>query len=311
MKSGKTVPVILGPTCVGKTAISVELSLLVNTEIISCDSRQVFVGMNIGTAKPPYHIQQIVRHHLIDVAYPDETFTAQLWAELAEQTIQTIQKKNKLPLIVCGTGLYLKALMEGFFQLPEMTEEKRESIEQKIKKLEQDTSLHGYLKKIDAESADRIHQNDTYRIKRALEIFLLTGKPPCYHRKKMNKKSTSHFQLIGLTMDRSKLYQAIDQRVEEMVNDGFIKEVKYLLKVGYNKNLTAFQAPGYSEFIQCFNGIISEKDAISKTKMKTRNYAKRQFTWFRKLKEITWFDVSDSYRNCVKNITDLIIGTGS
>ncbi len=293
MKRTGHIPVILGPTCIGKTALAVDLSRWVDAEVISCDSRQIYIGMDIGTAKAPFHLQQIIRHHLIDSVYPDEKFNAQMWAEQAENAIREIRGKGKIPLIVCGTGLYLAALTEGFFPLPEISKEKRASIERNIQDIEERTALHDYLRQIDRESAERIHPHDAYRIRRAVEIYLMTGKPSSYHRRQAHKKKKGRYTFIGLTMDREMLYMRIGQRVEDMVRNGFDREVHSLLKQGYNKELGAFHAPGYREFIKYLDGILPKQEAIEETKTKTRNYAKRQFTWFKKMQDAKWFDVTE------------------
>lgn len=306
MKRSRKIPVIIGPTCIGKTCLSIELSLAINAEIVSCDSRQVYIGMDIGTAKTPYHLQQIVRHHLIDIVYPDKKYNAQMWAEQAEAVIHDIVGRNKIPLVVCGTGLYLSSLTEGFFPLPEMSDKKKQSIADKIQSIEEIGSLYEYLKHIDAESAERIHPNDAYRMRRAVEIYLLTKKPVSYHRKQAHKRGKKRYTFMGLTMERELLYMRIDQRVEDMVRRGFIEEVNRLLKMGYSKELAAFHAPGYSEFIKYFNGALSRETAIEETKAKTRNYAKRQFTWFKKIDKAKWFDVTEGASTKMEEIVSAI-----
>jgi len=303
VKGTKPLPIIIGPTCVGKTTFSIELALSQGTEIISCDSRQVYIGMNIGTAKPNYYMQQIIPHHLLDIVFPDEEFNAQLWAKRAKNLVDEIRERKHKTLIVCGTGLYLSAFINGFFPLPEFTKEKKREIKQKIGEIEKNSSLFDYLKEIDKESASRIHLNDTYRIKRAIEIYLLTGKSDSYHRSKIKPKKKENLYYIGLTMDRKKLYRRINQRVDKMMRNGFIEEVERLLALGYNEILNAFQAPGYQELIRYLRGDFSRKDAISETKTRTRNYAKRQFTWFRKIKNVNWFDISGGYKEISKKVS--------
>lgn len=305
MRSERILPVIIGPTCVGKTAFSIELALSCGAEIISCDSRQVYIGMDIGTAKTPYHLQQIVPHHLIDVVYPDEEFNAQIWSSYAEKSLAKIQERRRIPLIVCGTGLYLSALTDGFFSLPDLTKEKKNEIELKIKEIEKKSPIYEFLINIDKESALRIHPNDKYRIKRAIEIYLLTGEPASLHKKRTKQTKKEGICYIGLTMSRKELYRRINKRVDNMINDGFVEEVEFLLKCGYNETLKAFQAPGYRELIEFFKGSISLKSAISETKTKTRNYAKRQYTWFKKLRGVNWFNVSEGYTEIVKNAIDV------
>ncbi len=229
-----------------------------------------------------------------------------MWADRAQAVIHDIIGRNKIPLVVCGTGLYLAALSEGFFPLPEMSDKKKQSIAEKIQSIEENGSLYEYLQQIDAESAKRIHPNDIYRMRRAVEIYLLTKKPVSYHRKQAHKKGKERYTFIGLTMERELLYMRIDQRVEDMVRHGFIKEVDYLLKTGYSKELGAFHSPGYGEFIKYFNGALSKEAAIEETKTKTRNYAKRQFTWFKKIDEAKWFDVTEGPRTKTEEILSVI-----
>lgn len=291
----------------GKTPLSINLALDIGAEIICCDSRQVYIGMDIGTDKPPHHLQQIIAHHLIDIVYPDDEFNAHLWAEFAEVATKDIQNKNRIPLIVCGTGLYLSALTDGFFPVPEMTIEKKEQISQEIDGIEKRISLFNYLKEIDEESAKNIHPNDRYRIKRAIEIYLLTGKPATYHKKNSRRQGKKDIIYIGLTMDRNTLYRRIDQRVEDMLKNGFVEEIEYLLRLGYEESLNAFQAPGYRELIGFIEGNFKKIDAIAETKKRTRNYAKRQFTWFRKIEGVNWFDMSDGCKNKRKSIKQLIL----
>jgi tRNA dimethylallyltransferase len=219
--------------------------------------------------------------------------------------IDEIREKGKIPLVVCGTGLYLAALTEGFFPLPEMSEKKKAAICEKIKSIEEKGSLYEYLMQIDGESAESIHPNDAYRIRRAIEIYLLTNKGPSYHRKQAHKKGKKNYVFTGLTMERELLYMRIDQRVEEMVRSGFIEEVNQLLKLGYDKELGAFHAPGYSEFIKYLSGSLSRESAIEETKTKTRNYAKRQFAWFKKIDEAEWFDVTEGPKTKIDEFISL------
>lgn len=306
MKRQGKIPVIIGPTCVGKTDLSIELSLAINAEVVSCDSRQVYIGMDIGTAKTPYHLRQIVRHHLIDVVYPDAKYNAQMWSEQAKTALHAIRARGRIPLVVCGTGLYLAALTEGFFPLPEMNRRKASAIEKRIQTIEKKGSLREYLKQIDPEMAESIHPNDAYRLRRAIEIYLLTGKTPSYHRKRAHKSGKKNYLFIGLTMERELLYMRIDRRVEEMVRSGFVEEIDHLLKLGYPGELAAFHAPGYTDFIKYLSGELSKEAAIEETKTKTRNYAKRQFTWFRRIEEARWFDMTDGRKTGFNEIASLI-----
>ena len=300
------IPVIVGPTCVGKTSLSVDVALACNAEVIVCDSRQVYIGMNIGTAKTPFYIRQIVPHHLVDIVYPDENFNAQDWSTLALKKIKEINERRKIPLVVGGTGFYLKALKEGLFPLPELTDEEKKNLRHKIDEIARIKGLFNFLKEIDPESSKVIHPNDSYRLKRAIEVYFISSKPLSYHKKRVNTKRKINIFYIGLTMPRKELYMRINKRVDEMVEKGFIEEVNYLLSTGYEENLLSFQAPGYKEFIDLLKGKLSLRDAIVKAKSRTRNYAKRQITWFKRIKDIKWFDISKGFRTTLKNVVDLI-----
>ena len=301
------IPVIVGPTCVGKTNLSIDVALACNAEVIACDSRQVYIGMDIGTAKTPFYIRQIVQHHLIDIVYPDEEFNAQNWSTLALKKIKEINERKRIPLIVGGTGFYLKALKEGLFPLPELSSEEKKNIQHKIDEIAKNKGLFNFLKKIDPKSSTVIHPNDDYRLRRAIEVYLISSKPLSYHKERViNTKRKINIFYIGLTMPRKELYMRINKRVDEMVEKGFIEEVNNLLSIGYEENLLSFQAPGYKEFIDLLKGKLSLKDAIMKTKSRTRNYAKRQITWFKKMKDIKWFDISRGFRTTLKNVVDLI-----
>jgi tRNA dimethylallyltransferase len=297
-----TLPVILGPTGVGKTDLSIDFALTCKGEVISCDSRQVYIGMDIGTDKAPLHLRQIIKHYLIDVVYPDGEFNAKIWAWEAEKRVGEIYERGNRPIIVCGTGLYLSAFVNGFFPLPKISWEREKEIEKRIREIKKGVGLYNFLKKIDKESAQKIHPNDIYRIKRALQVFFITGEPISYHKKKIVRKETREIIYIGLYRDRDILYQRINRRVDEMIDNGLIQEVEYLLKLGYDENLKAFQTPGYREIIKYLNGEISFKSAVSRIKKNTRNYAKRQLTWFRRLKRVQWFDMSMGNKEVLKGI---------
>jgi len=305
MKRRKPIPVIIGPTAVGKTTFCIDFALSVGAEIISCDSKQVYIGMNVGTAKPTYSIQEIVPHHLIDIVYPDEEFNAQIWSDLARDSTETILKQGHVPVIVCGTGLYLSAYLNGFFSLPNMTLEKRKEIRLQIEELKKRTSPFDFLKKIDFESSKQIHPNDKYRIERAIEIYFLTGKSRSFHKNQKELSNKQKVFYIGLNMYRSKLHNRINTRVDDMFKNGFLEEVEHLISLGYEEDLNAFRAPGYRELIKYLKGGISIEETKCNIKTKTRNYAKRQLTWFKKIDRINWFDISSGRRNVLRRVVDL------
>lgn len=297
-----TIPVILGPTGVGKTDFSIEFALSCKGEIISCDSRQVYIGMSVGTGKTPLHLRQIIKHHLIDVVFPDDEFNAKMWAVEAGKCVGEVFRRGNRPIIVCGTGLYLSAFVEGFFPIPSVPLEEKKDIEERIHKIEKNEGLYKFLKKVDKKSAEKIHPNDIYRIKRAIEVLFITGKPISYHKKKKVKKDSKNVTYIGLYRERDSLYNRINRRVDEMMDKGLVREVGYLLKLGYHRELKAFRAPGYREIIRYLNNETSLKSAVSMIKKNTRNYAKRQLTWFRRLEGVRWFDVSGGNKEVLKEV---------
>ncbi|MFH1335917.1 MAG: tRNA (adenosine(37)-N6)-dimethylallyltransferase MiaA [Candidatus Zixiibacteriota bacterium] len=296
--------VILGPTCVGKTQVSLKLADILKGEIISFDSRQIYQFMDIGTAKPTKEEREKIHHHLIDVIPPDQKFSAADYSKKAREIITQIFEKGKQPIAVGGSGLYLKALIKGFFQGPPADQGIRERLKREAQ-TSGEISLFDRLKKIDPQAAERIHPHDLVRIVRALEIYELTGKPitDCQQEGQYEPYPTS-FIKIGLSLDMRVLYERINQRVEEMVEQGLLEEVKNLKEIWDVLELKAFKTVGYREMILYLNGDLDFKGAIEKIKTNTRHYAKRQMTWFRKDKEITWLDATD--KNLIGKILDLL-----
>jgi len=285
--------VILGPTCVGKTQVSLKLADIFKGEIVSFDSRQVYKFMDIGTAKPTKKERERIRHHLIDLVSPVEKFTAVDYGKEAREIITGIIKRNKQPIAVGGSGLYLKALIEGFFQGPKADEKVREKLEREAQEFG-GPHLFNRLKEVDAPAAERIHPNDLVRIIRALEVYELTGKPiSIWQREGEYEPLPLRFVKIGLNLERKKLYQRINLRTEEMISQGFLDEVKKLKKKGFTPELKALKTVGYQELFDYLEGKFDLPAAIEKIKLNTRHYAKRQLTWFRKDKEIIWLDAEN------------------
>jgi tRNA dimethylallyltransferase len=282
--------VIVGPTGVGKTQVSLKLADILNGEIVSLDSRQVYTYMDIGTAKPTKEEMKRVAHHLIDVVCPDEKFTAADYGRKAREVIKKISKRKKQPIVVGGSGLYLKALTRGFFEGPKGSEKLRE----RLKREELKSGLNYLfekLKKVDPKAALRIHPHDSVRIIRALEVYELTGKPITLLQEKGDYEPFEmEFVKVGLTLDRKELYERIDRRVEKMIKEGFLDEVKALKEKGYSTSLKAFKTVGYQELFSYLDGEIDFPMAIERIKLNTRRYAKRQLTWFKKEKGIEWVD---------------------
>ena len=284
--------VITGPTAVGKSEIAVELALKFNGEIISADSVQLYKYFNIGAAKLTKEEQKGIPHHLFDILEPDQPFSVAEYQKLARKKIQEINERGKLPFLVGGTGLYIQSVIDPY-EFPETTG--HEEIRKKLRKIWSQggkEELYQRLQKIDPDAAKRIHPNDFRRISRALEVYYLTGKTiSSYIRKR--KKSLYNLAMIGLTRQRSELYQRIEARVDKMFADGLIEEVKSILEMGYDPKIKPLQSLGYKQVVEYLMGECDQAEAIASTKKATRNYAKRQLTWFRRADRIRWFSLSE------------------
>jgi tRNA dimethylallyltransferase len=300
--------VIVGPTGSGKTRLSLKLAQKFPSEIISADSRQFYKYLDIGTAKSTKAQLQKVTHHLIDFLDLSENYDVSMFEKDAERIIDQIQKKNKIPVVVGGSGLYIKALIDGIFETADKDEEYRKELLQKRKEFGNEF-LYGELKKVDPVSAGNMLSQNWKRVMRALEVFHTTGVPIWKHHQKQNNQKEKKYNFIqfGLNWERQKLYQNINDRVDEMIELDFVDEVKTILNKGYDKNLNSLNTVGYKEIIQFLNNEISLERAIELIKRNTRHYAKRQLTWFRKDKRIQWFDVKDS--NELDGIAEKIITT--
>jgi len=290
----RVVIVIVGPTCSGKTNLGLTLSQLILSEIISADSRQIYKYLNIGTAKPSKLQLEKVPHHLIDILDPSENYDASLFEKDAERIIDQIKNKNKIPIVIGGSGLYIKALIDGIFQTADKNEDYRKELLQKRKELGNEF-LYEELKKVDSVSAEKMLPQNWKRVMRALEVYHTTGEPIWKHHQKQSSSTENKykFKQFGLNWERKILYENIDKRVDEMIENGFVDEVKNILEIGYDKNLNSLNTVGYKEIIQHLDGKISLERAIELIKRNTRHYAKRQMTWFRKDKRIYWFDVNE------------------
>jgi tRNA dimethylallyltransferase len=281
--------IICGPTGVGKTAVALKLSQKFKGEIIGADSMQVYRLMDIGTAKPTQTQQAAVPHHLIDVVFPDEPFDAASFAEMADNIINSLIPRGVLPFIVGGTGLYIKALMHGLFRTRPATREVLKQLKNEAEKHGSD-NLHHRLSIYDPKTAEKIHPNDTFRIIRALEIFEVTGKPISSFHDEHQFSNNKYWALkICIHSDRKKLYEHINQRVDEMMKNGFLNEVNMLLKKGYAPELKSMQSLGYRHMVEFISGKISWEEALDHMKRDTRRYAKRQLTWFKADQEMKWF----------------------
>jgi tRNA dimethylallyltransferase len=295
--------IILGPTAVGKSNLAIELAKKLDGEIISADSMQVYFGMDIGTAKPSREELEEVPHHLINIIPPDKNWSVSDFVTNARGIIEDIVKREKLPIVVGGTGLYLNALIEGYaFPIIEANKDIRERLEGEARSF---GSLHLYerLKKVDPDAASNIHYNDLKRIIRALEVFEMTGKPISQLKSKDEENLPYEPVIVGLDMDRKKLYERIEERIDGMLKAGLIDEVKGLIAEGYDKKLSSMQAIGYKEVAEHLHGKYTYDELVNILKQNTRNFAKRQMTWFRRFKNVNWFDVE---KLSIGDIIDLI-----
>ena len=282
--------VICGPTASGKTGLSIELAKKINGEIVSCDSMQIYKDMDIGTAKPTIEEMDGIKHYLLDYISPTERYSVADYKRDATKAIKEIIDKGKTPIVVGGTGLYLESLIYGIeYEEIELDLEYRNYLE----KIEQEKGLlilYEEAKKIDEQAIKKISQNDKKRIYRILEIYHSTGKTKTEIEKESRKKGPDfEYILFAIDMDREKLYDRINQRVDIMIQSGLIEEVKKIIKK-YSEFPTAMQGLGYKEVVEYLNGDLTKEEMIEKIKIMTRRYAKRQLTWFRKYKDICWIN---------------------
>ena len=305
-----TLLILLGPTGVGKTDISLKVAEIIpEIEIISADSMQIYKYLDIGTAKPDKNILKRIKHHLIDIIEPDETFDAVQYSDLARKIILDIFQRNKKPMLVGGSGLYISSLIEPLFSGPGKDIILRRFLEETAKKYGNEY-LYAQLSKLDPDSASRIKKNDLRRIIRALEVYKITGQPISHLQKKeLNKNSKLGFEykIIGLIRKRENLYQRINLRVDKMIEKGFIEEVDSLRKKGYKKNSNSMQGLGYKEINKYLDNEIDKETAIYLIKRNTRHYAKRQITWFKnKIKSIEWIVLDENDEKVVDRIIKII-----
>jgi len=284
----KRIFVIVGPTASGKTLLSEYISELLPIEIISADSRQIYKHLNIGTAKPPKELLQKIKHHFVDELEPNEDFNAGEFSIRGRKIIEEIFSRNKTPLVLCGTGLYLRALIDGIFSGPAADDEIRDRLLHRYQ-IEGGEKLLEELRVIDFEAAKKMLPTNKLRIVRALEVFELTGKPISKIQEEETKAGNFTPVMFGLEWERKILYEKINKRVEEMFKNGFLDEVKQLLKKGFSSKLNSMQTVGYKEAFSFLNNEITFERMKELMKQNSRRYAKRQLTWFRKDKRIQWF----------------------
>lgn len=283
--------VIAGPTASGKTALGVQLAKKINGEVISADSMQIYKDMTIGTAKPVPEEMEGIPHHLIDFVYPNERYSVAEFKKDAENKIEDILSRGKMPIVVGGTGLYIDALVYGI-EYPEIDvdEELRKRLLKEAETQEGLANLYEKAKKIDPDAIEKISKSDIKRITRIIEIYESTGKTKTEMEKISRQNGIKYnFKVFAINMDREKLYERINLRVDLMIEAGLIKEVEELVNK-YDKFPTAMQGLGYKEVVQYFNGELTRNEMIEKIKQESRRYAKRQLTWFRKNKNIIWLN---------------------
>lgn len=298
--------VVCGPTASGKTALGVELAKKIGGEIVSCDSMQIYKDMTIGTAKPTDREMQGIKHYLIDFVLPTQRYSVAEFKMDATNAIEEILAKGKKPILVGGTGLYLNSLIYGIeYDDIKIDEKYRKELEQIIEQEGLET-LYEKAKEIDSEAMKKISPNDKKRIMRVLEIYNATGKTKTQQEKESRKKEVRYnFKIFCLNMERSILYDRINKRVDKMLENGLITEVENLTKK-YSYFPTAMQGLGYKEVVQYFNHECTEEEMCDNIKMQTRRYAKRQLTWFRKIKNTVWLDGTNEIQNNVSIILEEI-----
>ena len=281
--------VILGPTASGKSALGIELARRMGGEILVCDSTQVYRHFDIGTAKVPPIEQRGIPHHLVDLVEPDEVFTAGRYRQRALEVLNDLRNRKKTPIITAGTGLYLRALLEGLADAPARSEELRERLRERAKR-RGPVSLHRLLVRLDSEAASRIAPRDTQKIIRAIEIRILAGKPVGeIYRRGRSPLQGYDVRKIGLLPPRARLYARIESRVEAMMKTGWITEVRELIRSGVRADAKPFQFIGYSELRMQIDAGRDPAEALSEIGQATRRFAKRQITWFRKEPAVSWF----------------------
>jgi tRNA dimethylallyltransferase len=299
-----TVPFILGPTAIGKTEISLQLEKHFPIEIISADSRQIYKYLDIGTAKPSKDILKRIKHHFIDHLFPDDYYSAGMFGREARKVIEQVFGDGKVPVVVGGSGFYIQALIDGLSDIKSSDTDVRKALRRKLEKSGLDI-LYAELKSVDPELAISIKMQDKQRILRGLEVYYSTGIP--MSNLQLQAPSPANFKaiLIGLTADREFLYEKINNRVDEMISDGLVDEVKKLQQNGFNIENNALNTVGYKEVFDYLDGKIDHDMMIETIKKNSRRYAKRQMTWFKRDDRIIWFKIDKNTQT--ENLTMRIL----
>jgi tRNA dimethylallyltransferase len=287
--------VICGPTASGKSDLALRLAHALDAEIINADSMQIYRGLDIGTAKPSKGQQAEIRHHLIDVADPDQPFSAADFSAAADAAIRNIVSRGKRVVVVGGTGLYIRALVSGLVDSPSGAGEIRRTLQDDADRIGNAAMLER-LQQVDPELAAGLHPNNLVRIIRALEVHQLTGVPLSRYQKEHTFATRRYDALqFGITVDRELLYTRIDERVDRMLAAGLLEEVAALLAAGFGRNLKSMRSIGYKEAAARLRGELSGEEAIRLIKRDTRHYAKRQLTWFKADPDILWFEYPEKF----------------
>ncbi len=285
------VVVIAGPTAVGKTRLSEYLAEHLPLEIISADSRQIYRHLDIGTAKADSNFRNSVPHHFVDICAPGDYFSAGRFSAEARRRVAEIFDRNRQPLVVGGSGFYISALIDGIFEIEARDPQVRENLEQRLHS-EGLAALYRELVETDTQYAAKINANDKQRILRALEVKYITGRPFSFWHEKKTQPADFQSLMIGLTMDRRQLYRRINERVDAMLDQGLIEEVKKLKAMGYDPQINALNTVGYKEIFAFLNGAIDYDTMVELIKRNSRRYAKRQLTWFRRDERMEWHEIS-------------------
>ena len=305
--------VILGPTAAGKSSLAIELARRFPGEIVSCDSVAVYRHFEIGTAKPTREDRANIPHHLLDVAEPDEAFTAGEYSRRARAAIEEIAQRRKLPIVVGGTGLYLRALLEGLFPGPQRSEELRERLRERAAE-RGSAYLHRILSRLDPAAAGKIHANDAPKLIRAIEVCLASREPMSHQWQQRGRDPLTGFRILrfGLNPERQQLYERINARAQRMFDSGLVEETESLIKqCAQQKSVTALDSHGYKQASQLLRGELTREQAITATQQSHRNYAKRQMTWFRREPDVIWLEGFGDEPAIVERAAELVSSRAS
>ena len=293
---------VVGPTGSGKSDLALDLAEWLGGEIVNCDSVQLYRFLDIGTAKTPPEHRRGIRHHLVDILNPEEVFTAGDYQRLGRAVLADVASRGHVPVVVGGTGFYLRALLEGLSAGPSRDHTLRDRLARR-----RPGSLHRLLTRFDPDAATRIHPNDTQKLIRALEVRLATGKPlTALHRQEPEPLEGFHVLKIGLDPPRDALAQRIDERCARMFDDGIVNEVRQILAMGYPPESKALESIGYRESLEVVDGVIDQAEALELTRAATRQYAKRQRTWFRREPDVRWIhefgNLPETFQNAKRHV---------